>query len=71
MPDIANGCAHGAICYDLMYGQQTPFMTWAKENNASIIADGLGMLVEQAASSFEFWTEKKPDTQAVIKNLRR
>jgi shikimate dehydrogenase len=54
-----------------MYGQQTPFMTWAKENNASIIADGLGMLVEQAASSFEFWTEKKPDTQAVIKNLRR
>lgn len=71
MPDISNGCAHGAICYDLMYGQQTPFMTWAKENNASIIADGLGMLVEQAASSFEFWTEKKPDTQAVIKNLRR
>ena len=70
MPDIAPGCADNAICYDLMYGKQTPFMDWAKDNNASIISDGLGMLVEQAASSFEFWTEKKPDTHSVIKNLR-
>ena len=71
MPNIANGCANGAICYDLMYGKQTPFMNWAKDNNASIIADGLGMLVEQAACSFEFWTGSKPDTQAVIEKLRR
>lgn len=70
MPDIAKGCADGAICYDLMYGKQTPFMDWAKANNASMIVDGLGMLVEQAASSFEFWTDKKPDTQAVILSLR-
>ena len=70
MPDIASGCANHATCYDLMYGQQTPFMDWAKANNAAVIADGLGMLVEQAASSFEFWTGAKPDTHAVIKNLR-
>ncbi len=70
MPEIASGCADNAICYDLMYGKQTPFMDWAKNNNASIISDGLGMLVEQAASSFEFWTEKKPDTRSVIKKIR-
>jgi len=70
MPTIANGVANGAICYDLMYGAQTPFMDWAKANNAKIIVDGLGMLVEQAAAAFKFWTGKQPNTQEVIKNLR-
>ncbi|CAC9588510.1 Shikimate 5-dehydrogenase I alpha [Bathymodiolus heckerae thiotrophic gill symbiont] len=70
MPNIANGCANGAICYDLMYGKQTPFMDWAKENNAAMIVDGLGMLVEQAACSFEFWTGSKPDTQSVIEKIK-
>ncbi len=65
MPTIANGVANGAICYDL-----TPFMNWAKANNARMIVDGLGMLVEQAAAAFEFWTGKQPNTQEVIKNLR-
>ena len=71
MPTIANGVANGAICYDLMYGAQTPFMDWAKANNAKTIVDGLGMLVEQAAAAFEFWTGKQPNTQEVINNLRR
>lgn len=70
MPMIANGVANGAICYDLMYGTQTPFMDWAKANNAKMIVDGLGMLVEQAAAAFEFWTGKQPNTQEVIKKLR-
>lgn len=71
MPDIANGVANSAICYDLMYNTQTPFMTWAQDNNAKMVVDGLGMLVEQAAASFEFWTGEKPDTQKIIKDLRR
>lgn len=70
MLDITNGVTNNAICYDLMYGQQTPFMTWAANNNASMVADGLGMLVEQAATAFNFWTKKQPDTQAVIRNIR-
>jgi shikimate dehydrogenase len=70
MPDIATGVANGAICYDLMYGTQTPFMDWAKTNNAKMIVDGLGMLVEQVAAAFKFWTGKQPNTQEVIKNLR-
>jgi len=70
MPDIANGVANGSICYDLMYGTQTPFMNWAQKNNAKMVVDGLGMLVEQAAAAFEFWTGKQPGTQKVIANLR-
>ena len=71
MPYIANRCANNAICYDLMYGKQTPFMQWAANNQAKMVVNGLGMLVEQAAASFEFWTGKIPDTAAVIKQLRR
>jgi shikimate dehydrogenase len=71
MPEIKSGCAQGAVCYDLMYGKTTPFMHWAKDNGAIQIADGLGMLVEQAACSFEFWTKKRPETKSIIQALRR
>jgi shikimate dehydrogenase len=70
MPTIATGCADGAVCYDLMYAQQTPFMRWAKQNNASMVVDGLGMLVEQAACSFEFWTGKQVNTQRIMRQLK-
>lgn len=70
MPSIATGVANNAICYDLMYGQQTPFMDWAKNNSASMVVDGLGMLVEQAAAAFEFWTNKPSNTQTVIQALK-
>lgn len=69
MPNIPTGVVNGAICYDLMYGKITPFMHWAQENNALKVVDGLGMLVEQAAAAFAFWTGKQPDTQVVIKKL--
>jgi len=70
MPDIPPGVAVGALCYDLMYGQQTPFMKWARENSALKVVDGLGMLVEQAASAFTFWHGITPDSKKVIKYLR-
>lgn len=69
-PNIASGAAKGAICYDLMYGKQTPFMSWAQENKAEMVIDGLGMLVEQAAAAFTFWTGKRPDTKKVLERLR-
>ena len=53
-----------------MYGRQTPFMQWASENFAVEVTDGLGMLVEQAASAFAFWHGMTPDTKGVIKSLR-
>lgn len=42
------------IIYDMVYGQQTPFMKDAK--SLGLLAfDGLGMLVEQAAQSYRIW----------------
>jgi shikimate dehydrogenase len=58
-------------CYDMMYGDDlTVFLNWAKNLGATKLADGLGMLVGQAAESFKLWRGLKPETQAVIRKLR-
>ena len=58
-------------CYDMMYApQDTVFMQWARENGCSKVADGLGMLVEQAAYAFEVWRGIKPPTNSVITAIR-
>ncbi len=58
-------------CYDMMYGAEpTVFMRWAAEHTAWAIADGLGMLVEQAAESFYIWRHMRPETRVVIGELR-
>jgi shikimate dehydrogenase len=70
MPDLPGGLCEGALCYDLMYGMQSPFMKWSFENSARQVSDGLGMLVEQAALSFNFWHKKSPRTDSVINLIR-
>lgn len=60
----------GALAYDMMYGKETPFMAFARANGAAIVADGLGMLVEQAAEAFYLWRGVMPDTHSVIATLR-
>ncbi len=58
-------------CYDMMYGQQeTPFVTWAKDQGVTLALDGLGMLVEQAAVSFALWRGVRPDTAPILAALR-
>ena len=59
------------LVYDLVYGKHpTRFMEWAKENNVDQITDGLGMLVEQAAESFNVWHGVLPQTIPVIQAVR-
>jgi shikimate dehydrogenase len=62
--------APGACCYDLAYGTEpTPFLRWGQARGARISADGLGMLVEQAAEAFELWRGVRPDSRSVIERL--
>ena len=60
-----------ALAYDLMYGKGlTPFLSFAEANQARMLADGLGMLVEQAAEAFYLWRGVRPETRPVIAQLR-
>lgn len=69
--DIDENIFSGAFCYDMMYGAgPTIFLQHAAKQGAKQIADGLGMLVEQAAAAFTIWTGKIPATKPVIKAVR-
>lgn len=55
------------LCYDMAYGKgDTAFTRWAKRVGAGRAETGWGMLVEQAAESFELWRGVKPDTAPVL-----
>lgn len=59
------------LCYDLSYGSAARrFIAWAHAARAAHALDGLGMLIEQAAASFEFWHGVRPETDAVYTELR-
>jgi len=61
--------ANGLAC-DLMYGPAAQgFMQWARAHGTEA-RDGLGMLVEQAAASFQLWRGVQPPTQEVLAELR-
>ncbi|WP_016957023.1 shikimate dehydrogenase [Catenovulum agarivorans] len=59
------------IVYDMVYSDKmTAFNLWATENGVKQTIDGIGMLVGQAAVSFNIWRDIKPDTSAVIQLLK-
>lgn len=73
LPAVPADVFHGAhFVYDMMYAHQpTIFMKWALNQGAKKAADGLGMLVEQAAAGFEIWHGVKVQTAPVIAALRQ
>lgn len=59
------------LAVDLNYGEAAiPFLAWARTAGCRDVVDGLGMLVEQAAESFELWHGVRPDTAPVYAALR-
>jgi shikimate dehydrogenase len=73
VPPVPDTClASGGVCYDMMYSAEpTAFMRWGMQHDAGQVADGLGMLVEQAADSFMIWHGVRPQTPAVLAELRQ
>ena len=58
------------VCYDMAYGRgHTPFTLWARSLHARRTTKGWGMLVEQAAESFQLWRGIRPDTKPVLEAL--
>jgi shikimate dehydrogenase len=70
LPLPADVFAAGCLAYEMLYGRETPFMAQARAAGAAV-ADGLGMLVEQAAEAFSVWRGVRPDTAPVLAALRQ
>ena len=69
-PLPVNVFAPGALAYELAYGKGlTPFLKLAQQAGVTQLADGVGMLAEQAAEAFVWWRGVRPDTSAVIAQL--
>lgn len=73
LPPLPQGLgAPNCLAYDMMYAaKSTPFMDWAQRSGIKQQADGLGMLVEQAAEAFFIWRKVRPQTAPVLAQLRQ
>ncbi|WP_416411427.1 shikimate dehydrogenase [Pantoea sp. App145] len=59
-------------CYDMFYQPGlTPFLFWCQQQGAQQLADGLGMLVGQAAHAFQLWHGVMPEITPVIAQLKQ
>lgn len=71
MPPLPGNVLRGAeLAYELAYGKGlTPFLRMARAEGVIKLADGVGMLVEQAAAAFVWWRGVRPSTAEVIAKL--
>jgi shikimate dehydrogenase len=59
------------VCYDLAYGRgANAFLNWARAQGCARALQGWGMLVEQAAESFNLWRGVRPATAYVLAALK-
>lgn len=59
------------LAYDMLYGKTpTPFLQWCEAQGVPQTADGLGMLVSQAAEAFYIWRGVRPEVEPVLNQLR-
>ncbi|HEY6454481.1 MAG TPA: shikimate dehydrogenase [Steroidobacteraceae bacterium] len=66
----ASVVTHSTFCYDMSYAKSaTAFLQWARDKGCKRSAQGWGMLVEQAAESFELWRGVRPSTAGVLAAL--
>lgn len=67
--EVLNNQPH---CYDMLYRDTlTPFLLWVQSQGVTSHADGLGMLVGQAAHAFYLWHGVMPDITSVLNTLRQ
>ena len=70
-PLPARAVGSSTVCYDLAYGKSaTAFVAWARQHGCARALQGWGMLVEQAAESFELWRGVRPPTDTVLAVLQ-
>lgn len=64
--------SHHVRGYDMFYQQGlTPFLHWCVDGGVQQYADGLGMLVGQAAHAFLLWHGKLPEIEPIIAALKQ
>jgi shikimate dehydrogenase len=71
LPVLPPGIFSGeSMAYDMVYSnRRSIFLKYAQQQGARRLADGIGMLVEQAAESFYLWRGIRPVTEPVIEML--
>jgi len=69
-PLPASALQADGLCYDMVYGKGlTPFLKFAQQQGVRHLADGVGMLVEQAAEAFAWWRGVRPGTRDMIQRI--
>jgi shikimate dehydrogenase len=60
LPLAAAGFVPGQVVVDMVYGDERTKLLTAAESAGATVVDGIEILVQQGALSFEIWTGRKP-----------